>query len=107
MGNMGMAAMEMEEKMERMRQQDIENGHKPGCLISVSPAYGGGFCNCGKFKVHSVSEPINETHPLLHVCKKCLSFGKLAAIFLAADVASEFITFMPIHRFFEWMGWIT
>lgn len=119
MGNMGSALMEAQEHQQQMIDRDLEAGHKPGCLISTSPAYGGGFCNCGKFErgvskydpVHDEGITPIETevlwgHPFWHICRKCASFGKIATVFLAADVASEFITFMPIHRFFEWMGWI-
>lgn len=47
--NMGMAEMERQEHMAQMRENDIKAGHKPGCLISSSPAFGGGYCNCGLY----------------------------------------------------------
>lgn len=55
---MGMAAYEAEEHRKEMEQRDIEAGHKPGCLISVSPGSGGGYCNCGKFE-----RGVNEYDP--------------------------------------------
>jgi len=46
--NMGMAAYEAEEHRRQRIEDDMEVGHKPGCLISFPPP-GGGYCNCGLY----------------------------------------------------------
>jgi hypothetical protein len=43
----------------------------------------------------------------LHRCyHKCRSWAKIAIIVLVTDVICELVTFLPIHRLFEMLGWI-
>ena len=51
-------------------------------------------------------EAERTNHPFWHYCRKCVTFLKLAVLFVCADIVGEFITFVPIHRFFELLGWI-
>lgn len=37
---------------------------------------------------------------------KCTSLVKIAVIVLVTDVVCELLTFYPIHRLFEVLGWI-
>lgn len=62
--NMGMAEQERLEHEAYMREYDQRMGHKSWCLISISPAYGGGYCTCGVFE-----RGISSYDPLSHTVR--------------------------------------
>lgn len=42
------------------------------------------------------------THPIMHLCRKCLSLTRVVAIAMIVEV----ITFYPTHLLFERLGWM-
>lgn len=48
-----------------------------------------------------------DSEGFIHRCyHRCTSLVKLAAIFVVTEAVSEFVTFYPFHRFFEYLGWL-
>ena len=45
-------------------------------------------------------------HPVLHLCQRCASPLKVFALAGAMNIFWEFVSFLPTHEFFHWMGWL-
>lgn len=45
-------------------------------------------------------------HPFWHFCQACWSPLKVFILAGLLNIFWEFVSFMPTHEFFHWMGWL-